>query len=180
MSTAKKTSRAATAAVPAAVSVPAPAPVAEVAPPEPAVVAGMAAEPLAAVSEPTVEAAVQAGAAPFRGFEDVVQFNHENVDALVKAASILLRGLQQYQSGLLAMVQKEVEQAVAAGKAVLGAASPQELAEIQATTAKAAFERIVGETGKLTESSAKLAEAAFAPLGRRFALVTERALHLKA
>lgn len=173
MSTAKKTSRAATSAVPA----PAAAPAAEAAQPAP-VVERKTIETAVKLTEHKVEAAVQAGAAAFKGFEDVVQFHHENVDALVKASVILLDGIRQYQSTLLRLMQKEVEQTVAASKAVLGAASPQQAAEIQAASAKATYERLAAETGKLTEASAKLAEAAFAPLGRRFALVTEQALHL--
>jgi phasin family protein len=133
-----------------------------------------------ALSKDRVEAAVKAGTAAYKGYEDVIEFNRENVDAFVKSGLIVARGLQDLNKTLLTLAQDQVEQTVAAGRALVGVKSLRELVDIQSGLVKGSVDKLVAESSKISEVGVKLAEEALAPISARVNVVMEKALSFKA
>lgn len=133
-----------------------------------------------AMSKDRVEAAMKAGTAAFQGYEDVIEFNRQNVEAVVKSGLIVARGLQDMNRTLLTLVQEQVEQSVAAGKALIGVKTLSDLIEIQSGLVKGNVDKLVAESNKISDVGVKLAEEAFAPISARVNVVMEKALAFKA
>lgn len=133
-----------------------------------------------ALSKDRVEAAMKAGTAAYKGYEDIVEFNRENVDALVKSGLIVARGLQDLNRTLLTLAQEQVEETVAAGKALIGVKTLREVVDIQSGLVKGSVDKLVAESNKISEVGVKLAEEAFAPISARANVVMEKALSFKA
>lgn len=133
-----------------------------------------------ALSKDRVEAAMKAGTAAYKGYEDIVEFNRENVDALVKSGLIVARGLQDLNKTLLTLAQEQVEETVAASKALFGVKTLRELVDIQSGLVKGSVDKLVAESNKISEVGVKLAEEAFAPISARANVVMEKALTFKA
>ncbi len=106
--------------------------------------------------------------------EEAVEFGRGNMDALTKSAQVYFAGVQDISRQAMAMVQGLSEQALDNVKALSSARSLKEAADLQASFARAGFERMMGETAKLQEASLKLAEQAFAPLGARVQVAVEK------
>jgi phasin family protein len=66
------------------------------------------------------------------------------------------------------------DQALEGAKAFSGVRSLKEAADLQASLARAAFERAVSETTKLQETAIKVAEQSFAPLSARVTVAVEK------
>lgn len=114
-----------------------------------------------------VQAAVKAQSAAFRSYEDVVAFAKDNLDAVVKSVTILSQGSQEIGKAVFTLAQNSVEEGVAASKALAGTKTLRDLAERQADLAKASIDKVISETTRLSELSAKVAEDAAAPITER-------------
>lgn len=106
--------------------------------------------------------------------EDAVAFGRGNMDALTKSAQVYFAGVQDISRQAMAMVQALSEQTLDNVKALSTARSLKEAADLQASFARAGFERVMGETAKLQEASLKLAEQAFAPINQRVQVAVEK------
>ncbi|MBA3525608.1 MAG: phasin family protein, partial [Sphingomonas sp.] len=67
-----------------------------------------------------------------------------------------------------------IENAADAVRALAEAKSPSEFIEIQSEFARAAFDRMVGESSRMTETVVKFAGEAFQPLSSRASINAER------
>lgn len=120
-------------------------------------------------------AQVSKGAEGFvKATEEAVEFGRGNMDAFTKATQVYFAGVQDLSRQTLAMVQALSEQTLDNVKALSSARSLKEAADLQASFARAGFERVMGETAKLQEASLKLAEQTFAPLNARAQLAMEK------
>lgn len=124
-------------------------------------------EKAVALTKGQVDAAVKAGATAFKGYEGVAEFNKLAFEAFVASSTIVARGLQELSKSVASAAQSSIEENMAAGKAILGAKSLKEAIDLQSGLAKSNFEKLVAESSKFSEISAKLAEEAFAPLNSR-------------
>ena len=106
--------------------------------------------------------------------EEAAAFGRGNVEAFTKATQAYVSGVQDLSRQTMAMVQGLTDQALENAKALSGARSLKEAAEIQANLTRAAFERAVSETTKLQETALKVAEQSFAPLSARMTLAAEK------
>jgi phasin family protein len=106
--------------------------------------------------------------------EEAVEFGRGNMDAVTKASQVYIAGVQDISRQAMAMVQSLSDQALDNVKALSAARSLKEAADLQASFARAGFERVMGETAKLQEQSLKLAEQAAAPLTARMTLAMEK------
>ncbi len=172
-------------AKPAAPAAPAAAPVASQG--DDAATAGRAVESAAAVSaeitgdkpaprKDQADLAADAGNAAIAGYEDLIAFNRDNAEAVIKAGMVLAMGLHDVQRSALALAHEQFAAGIVAGKALLGAKTLQEVVEIQTGLAKDCMEKAMTEGGRFREVSAHLAEQAAAPLNGRFAAIAERTL----
>lgn len=106
--------------------------------------------------------------------EEAVEFGRGNMDAFTKASQVYIAGVQDLSRQALAMVQSLSDQALDNMKALSAARSLKEAADLQASFARAGFERVMGDGAKLQEASLKLAEQTFAPLTARVTVAVEK------
>ena len=106
--------------------------------------------------------------------EEFVAFGQGNVEAFLKSSQLLATGLQDIGKQIAATAQAQYEEAVANSKALTSVKSVKEAVELQTSLAKAAMEKALAETGKLTDASVKLAETVTAPIAARVTLAVEK------
>ncbi|HVI51266.1 MAG TPA: phasin family protein [Candidatus Sulfotelmatobacter sp.] len=114
-----------------------------------------------------VDAAAKAHSAAFQGYEDILSFSKDNIDALVKSSSILARGLQDLSKSLVTLTQAQIDESVAASKALASAKTLREVIDLSSSLTKTNFDKLVAEGTKLQQLTAKLAEEAAAPIASR-------------
>ena len=106
--------------------------------------------------------------------EDLVAFNQGNVEAFMKSSQIWATGLQDLGKLFAANAQAQIDESVATVKALSSVKSLKEAVDLQSSLAKSTVEKLVAETGKLSDASLKLAEQALAPLTARVTLAAEK------
>jgi phasin family protein len=123
----------------------------------------------------TAETAVKNGAAAFKtgfdsavkGYDRVLGFGKETVEAYVRAANAAGKGVETLQNELYLYSKQSVEETVAATKAVLGAKSAHEAFEIQSDFAKSAFDAYVGQLNRVNEIMLSASKETFGPIQSR-------------
>ena len=106
--------------------------------------------------------------------EQFAQFHQGNIEALVKASQIWATGLQDLSKHFAATEQSQIDETVATVKALSSVKSLKEAMDLQSSLAKTAMEKMVAETGKISDASMKLAEQTIAPLTARVTLAAEK------
>ena len=121
-----------------------------------------------------IEAAFKAGSEAFRGYEDFVALGKDNVDAVIDSGTQLANSLQDFNKFWLELAQASVHDTVAATKVVLGSKSVPEALGVQLDLVKTNTTKLVAENRKMTDMSAKLAEAAMEPIAKRLTATVEK------
>jgi phasin family protein len=106
--------------------------------------------------------------------EEIVSFGQGNLEAAMKSAQIFATGLQDISKHVAASTQASIEDSVATMKAIAGVKSVKDVIELQTSFARTMMEKMVAESGKLTDASLKLTEQAVAPLTARVSLAVEK------
>lgn len=106
--------------------------------------------------------------------EEIVSFGQGNVEAILKSSQIWATGVQDLGKHFAATAQAQLDETMATVKALSSVKSLKEAMELQSTLAKTAMEKMLAETGKLTDASVKLAEQTMAPITARVTLATEK------
>jgi phasin family protein len=106
--------------------------------------------------------------------EDLVSFGQGNIEAVMKSSQILAAGVQDLGKHFAATAQAQMDETMATVKALSSVRSIKEAVELQTAMAKTTMEKLVAETGKLTDASMKLAEQTIAPITERVTLATEK------
>jgi phasin family protein len=99
--------------------------------------------------------------------EQITAFNQGNVEAFVKSSQIFTAGLTEISKLIAATTRTNIDETLAAFKALTTVKSVKEAVELQTSFARTSLEKAVSESGKITEHSLKLAEQTFAPLTAR-------------
>lgn len=102
-----------------------------------------------------------------KGYEQVLGFQKDTVEAYVKAANVAGKGAETFHNEIYAFSKQSIEDTIAHGKAVMASKSAHEAFELQTGFAKAAFESYVGEMTKLGELFAATSKETFAPIQGR-------------
>lgn len=106
--------------------------------------------------------------------EELVSFSQGNFEALIKSSQIWATGLQDLGRQFAATAQAQMDETLASVKSLSSVKSLKEALDLQTGMAKAAMEKIVAETGKVTDATVKLAEQTLAPITARVTLATEK------
>lgn len=131
-------------------------------------------EQAVAMTKDQVEAAFKAGSEAFQGYEEFVALGKDNVDAVINSGTVLAKGLQDFNKMWLGLAQASVHESVAATKAVFGCKSVPEALGVQMDLVKTNYTKLVAENRKMTDMSAKLAEAAVEPIAKRVTATVEK------
>jgi phasin family protein len=105
--------------------------------------------------------------------EEFVAFGQGNMEAFAKSGQIWVAGVQDLSGQVAASAQARMEEAMSVFKAIAGMKSLKDMFELQSTFAKAAMEKTMAESGKLSDASMKLAEQAMAPIAARVTMAVE-------
>jgi len=137
-------------------------------------VAAKGVEKAVAMGQEHVAAAVKAGGEAFKTYEDVVTYNKDNVDAIVKANNIMVKGVQDINKVLFAMAQKNMEEGVDLTKKMFGCKSVDDVVKLQSDLMKTNYTKALDESRKISDMAAKLAEEVSAPLADRLTVAVEK------
>jgi phasin family protein len=106
--------------------------------------------------------------------EELVAFNQGNLEAIVKSGQIWATGMQDLSKHIAAAAQASMDESMSAFKALTGVKSLKDAFELQSSFARAALEKSLTESGKLTDASFKLTEQALAPITARVNVAVEK------
>ena len=98
---------------------------------------------------------------------DAAAFGQDNLKAVAHSAQLYVQGAQDVSRQAFAFAEALNAQAIAGVKALAGAKSLREAAEVQARLARSAFERAANEGPKLQQAALQVTERALAPLAER-------------
>lgn len=102
-----------------------------------------------------------------KGCQDLAALGQANLDAIVKANTILFKGFEDVSRQAAAFTQASFEKAAAAGQNLLTVKSPQEAFALQSAFAQQSVEAFIAESTRLSQLSAKIVQEAFAPIAAR-------------
>jgi phasin family protein len=105
--------------------------------------------------------------------EDLVAFGQANMEAFVKSGQIWSAGVQELTKQIATTAKASFEESVTTFKAISTAKSVKEAMDLQSTFAKAALEKAMAESNKLTDASIKLTEQTLAPITARVTVAVE-------
>jgi len=109
-----------------------------------------------------------------KNYDELAKFNKETAEAMVNAGNLAVKGAEEVNSEMLAFAQNQVEESVAATKAVFGAKTMQEAFEMQANFAKTHLDAYVAQTTKIGEMMTRTTQLAFEPINSRYATAAEK------
>lgn len=141
-------------------------------------------EDAVAVGKETVEKAVaatkehveKASDAALKGYDELAALNKDNMDAFVKAANIMSKGVEDLGKAYWAFAQSSVETGVEASKALLGARTINDVVDIQTDLVRSSVDTAIAEGTKLTEMAIKVTNESAAPLQQRYTAAVEKAM----
>jgi len=105
--------------------------------------------------------------------EELLAFSQGNLEAFFKASQIYASGVQDISKHVAASSKTSLEETMSFGKSLMGVKSVKEAVDLQTGFAKAAIEKAVTESNKLTDAAVKLTEQALAPLTARITKAVE-------
>lgn len=106
--------------------------------------------------------------------EEFADIARSNVDAFVEAGKIATSGAQSIGQQMLAKSRDNIDHAANTVRALAEAKTPADVLQVQSEYVRGTFDRLVEETGTLTESLVKVAGEAFEPISTRASLNVER------
>ena len=112
--------------------------------------------------------------AAFAGYDEFTAFGKDNIDAVVKASTLFVKGFETLGKEVSTFGQASIEKNVSNAQALFGAKTLRELLELQAEIAKANFDSWVAETTKLGELGMKVANEALVPLQEQVNVAVEK------
>jgi phasin family protein len=124
-------------------------------------------------SKPTKPTLTQGIKTMMKSTEDLVAFGQANLEAFVKSGQIWSAGVQELTKQMATSAKASFEESVSTFKAISSAKSVKEAMDLQSTFAKAAFEKAMAESNKLTDASIKLTEQTLAPITARVTVAVE-------
>jgi phasin family protein len=124
--------------------------------------------------EKGMEQASRTAEGMFKAAGEVVEFGRGNFEAMTRATQTYVAGAQDLQRQGFALIQGLTDHALEGAKALAAVKSLKEAADIQATYAKAALEKAMAESAKLSEAAFKLAEQSAAPIAARVTVAVEK------
>jgi hypothetical protein len=122
-----------------------------------------------------MEQATKAAEGSFKAAQDFAEFSRGNAETLAQVTQTWMMGTQDLGRQAFAFAQSLTDHAMEGARALAGVKSLKEAAEIQASYARGAVDRVMSETAKLQEASLKLAEQVATPVTQRVSLAIERA-----
>ena len=109
-----------------------------------------------------------------KGYEQAVAFGKENVDAVMKSNAILAKGIQDINTVLFDLAQTALQDSVAAAENLFGCKTVADVMDTQADLAKTGYAKAIEDSQKISELTAKVAEAASQPISSQVNATAEK------
>jgi phasin family protein len=106
--------------------------------------------------------------------EEMNEFSKGNIEALVESSKIAAKGIETMGQEAAEYGRKQLESATAAMKTLSSVKSPTDFLKLHSDFMRSAFDAMVAETSKNTESMLKLAGEIAQPISNRVALAAEK------
>ena len=115
-----------------------------------------------------------------RMIEEMNDFARGNVEALVASSKVAARGVETLGQEVAEYSRKSFEEASAALRSFAEVKSPTDLFRLQGEYARSAFDSMVAESSRMSETVLKLAGEVAEPITSRYSVAAERAKTLAA
>jgi phasin family protein len=102
-----------------------------------------------------------------KSYDRMMGFGKENVEAMMKAATAYTKAVEQINAEVIDFSKRQLEDGMAAWKAVLGAKTVQEAWEVQSDYTKTAMDAYVSQFTKLNDMAVSTAKTAAEPVNAR-------------
>lgn len=106
--------------------------------------------------------------------EEIMTFSQGNIEALTRSSQIWSTGVQDLSKQVAASAQASIDETVGMFKALTSVKSLKDAIELQSSLTKSSLEKVMAQSGRLTEASVKLTEQALAPITARVTLAVEK------
>lgn len=106
--------------------------------------------------------------------EELNEFNKGNIEALVESGRVAAKAAETLGQQAAETARKNFEQTTAALKTFASAKTPTEFFQLQSDFARSAFDQLIAETSKNSETLLKVAGDVFQPISNRFAVAAEK------
>lgn len=110
-----------------------------------------------------------------KAYERFAGFGKENVEAYMQSATAFAKAFERINGEVFSFSKQQVEDSVAAFKAVSGSKSLHEAWEVQSDFAKSALDAYVAQATKINDLVMDAAKQAAEPLSQRFTALAEAA-----
>lgn len=108
-----------------------------------------------------------AAAVLFKGYDDIAALSQGNLEAVVKANTLLAKGAEAISKELMGYAQSSFEQAALAARALFGAKTLQDLIALNNDFAKTSVDNFLANSAKLSDMTVRVANEAIEPLSAR-------------
>jgi len=109
-----------------------------------------------------------------KGYEEVVSYSKEAVDAVMKSNAIMVKGVQDINAVLFSLAQSSLEDSVAATQKIFGCKTVADVMDAQAELAKAGYAKALEDGRKISDLSVQVAEAASKPITKQVNATVEK------
>lgn len=110
-----------------------------------------------------------------KSFEDMAAFNQASVDAMMKSATVSMKGMEELNAELIAFSKRSMEDGVAAAKDVAASKSVMEMVEKQGAFAKSWVDGCMKQMTRMNELALAASKDAMEPLSARASAAAELA-----
>jgi len=118
----------------------------------------------------------KATTAAFQSYDGLSALGKDNVDAFVKASTVIVKGFETFGKEVASYSQVSIEKSVSNAQLLFGVKTLRDLVELQTEFAKQAFDSWVEQGTKFGEIGAKVANEAFGPIQERVNASVEKFL----
>jgi phasin family protein len=122
----------------------------------------------------TQEHLEKATTAAFQSYDELAALGKDNIDAFVKASTVLFKGFEVLGKEVASYGQTSLEKSVSNAQALFGVKTLRELVELQSELAKQAFDAWVEQGTKFGEMSVKVANEAIEPIQEQVNTAVEK------
>ncbi|MGE0666336.1 MAG: TIGR01841 family phasin [Sphingomonadales bacterium] len=109
-----------------------------------------------------------------QNFSDISAIGRENMDAVVSAGTVFAKGIEAVNAELAAISKRNLEDSIAAVKALAAAKSAKEYLELQSDLMKTSWDHMVADTTKIGEMMGEYSKDAMAPIQSRITATMEK------
>jgi phasin family protein len=106
--------------------------------------------------------------------EELNEFNKGNIEALVESGRVAAKAAETLGQQAAETARKNFEQTTTALKSFASVKTPTEFFQLQSEFAPTAFDQLIAETSKNSETMLKVAGDVFQPISNRFAVAAEK------